>query len=179
MHGTYTLDEVADALGVPLRSAFAILSGEVVVAEVLAEDERGPVTLPRQPVPDRVPSLLLMAARGWIEQHGNPFTDGHYATSENRFLYAAESAWFDATPPPPDLRPAASDTPRKKQPIPAELRWAVWERDDFTCQDCGTRRRLSIDHVHPESLGGTLDPDNLQTLCVPCNSRKGTRLVAR
>lgn len=36
---------------------------------------------------------------------------------------------------------------------------------------------LSIDHIHPERHGGTLDEDNLQTLCRPCNSRKGSRVA--
>lgn len=68
--------------------------------------------------------------------------------------------------------------PRTKATIPTALRWEVWERDNFTCQECGIRRRLSVDHVLPESLGGTLDLDNLRTLCVPCNSRKGARVPA-
>ncbi len=63
-----------------------------------------------------------------------------------------------------------------KERIPADVRWAVWERDNFTCKHCGTRRYLSIDHIHPESLGGTLDLDNLQTLCTSCNSSKGARI---
>ncbi len=65
--------------------------------------------------------------------------------------------------------------PFKKLPIPSELRWQVWERDNFTCVHCGARRDLSVGHLKPESRGGTLDLDNLQTLCRSCNSRKGTR----
>lgn len=64
----------------------------------------------------------------------------------------------------------------KKVPIPSELRWAVWERDRFTCLHCGTRRHLSIDHVIPESKGGPATLENLQTLCKPCNSKKRDRL---
>lgn len=68
-------------------------------------------------------------------------------------------------------------TPAKnnKAVIPHCLRWQVWERDNFTCGHCGSRKNLSIDHVQPESKGGTLELDNLQTLCKPCNSRKGAR----
>jgi len=62
-----------------------------------------------------------------------------------------------------------------KELIPAELRWEVWERDNFTCKRCGSKRRLTIDHIHPESKGGKAELDNLQTLCKPCNSAKGTR----
>jgi hypothetical protein len=80
--------------------------------------------------------------------------------------------------PLPSPEPEAKPAPRRtKAVIPKELRWAVWERDDFTCLDCGTRRNLSIDHVIPESQGGPTTLDNLKTRCVPCNSRKGTRRI--
>lgn len=65
--------------------------------------------------------------------------------------------------------------PARKQPILPEIRWMVWERDNFACLHCGARRQLTVDHIIPEVLGGTLDLDNLQTLCGPCNSRKGAR----
>ena len=64
----------------------------------------------------------------------------------------------------------------KKMPIPPELRWEVWERDNFTCQHCGARRFLAVDHVFPESLGGEMTAENLQTLCKSCNSKKGARV---
>ena len=60
-----------------------------------------------------------------------------------------------------------------KVPIPPELRWKVWERDNFTCLHCGTRKNLSVDHILAESKGGLMVLENLQTLCKPCNSRKG------
>lgn len=62
-----------------------------------------------------------------------------------------------------------------KEPIPTDLRWFVWSRDDFTCQHRGSRDRRSIDHIIPESKGGNLDPANLQTLCSRCNSKKARR----
>ena len=60
-----------------------------------------------------------------------------------------------------------------KANIPPELRWAIFERDNFTCLICGSRRFLTIDHIIPESLGGETVMSNLQTLCKSCNSRKG------
>jgi 5-methylcytosine-specific restriction endonuclease McrA len=65
---------------------------------------------------------------------------------------------------------------KNKEPIPKELRWLVWERDNFTCRHCGARQFLSVDHIIPESKGGTLDIGNLQTLCCACNSRKGAKI---
>jgi 5-methylcytosine-specific restriction endonuclease McrA len=60
-----------------------------------------------------------------------------------------------------------------KEVIPAALRWEIWERDDFRCQWCGSRRFLQVDHINPESNGGLLVLENLQTLCKSCNSKKG------
>lgn len=65
--------------------------------------------------------------------------------------------------------------PRLKQPIPKELRWLIWERDNFTCHYCGSRRNLTVDHKHPEKAGGTLDSSNLLTACKTCNCRKRTK----
>ena len=65
-----------------------------------------------------------------------------------------------------------------------ELRWLcdrtvtgvfIWQRDNFTCQICGARKFLSIDHIIPENKGGKLTENNLQTLCKKCNSKKGVR----
>ncbi len=85
--------------------------------------------------------------------------------------------WRDFVPDLPELgstpQPRRDRTPKAQ--IPSALRWAIWERDNFTCQMCGSRTNLSIDHIIPESKGGTLEADNLQTLCCRCNSSKGNR----
>lgn len=77
-------------------------------------------------------------------------------------------------PKPPRITSRRPTTPKKAR-IGDDLRWDVWERDDFTCQHCGRRRHLTIDHVIPESAGGATEFANLQTLCKSCNSKKGTR----
>lgn len=64
---------------------------------------------------------------------------------------------------------------RRKQAIPDELRQRIFERDGRRCKGCGSEHGLEVDHIHPESKGGTLAEENLQTLCRPCNARKGAR----
>jgi 5-methylcytosine-specific restriction endonuclease McrA len=51
----------------------------------------------------------------------------------------------------------------------------VLRRDQNTCQYCGSRDQLTIDHVHPKSRGGKDVWENLVAACVPCNNRKGSR----
>ena len=42
---------------------------------------------------------------------------------------------------------------------------AILNRDDETCQICGTRSNLHVHHIVFRSQGGTDDHDNLITLC--------------
>lgn len=73
--------------------------------------------------------------------------------------------------------PTGNTAIASKKTIPADLRWAVFERDNFTCQECGSRRLLTADHLVPESLGGETTMPNLQTLCKSCNSKKGSKCL--
>jgi 5-methylcytosine-specific restriction endonuclease McrA len=51
----------------------------------------------------------------------------------------------------------------------------VIRRDGNHCQYCGSRERLTLDHVVPKSRGGPDTWENLVAACVPCNNRKGNR----
>ena len=63
------------------------------------------------------------------------------------------------------------DTHRRKI-----TRRAVFARDDWTCQYCGARSQLTVDHVVPRSKGGGSTWDNIVASCAPCNRRKGDAL---
>ena len=56
-------------------------------------------------------------------------------------------------------------------------RRAVFARDRFRCQYCGSQRHLTVDHVVPRSKGGSDGWENVVTSCAPCNLRKGDRLL--
>lgn len=57
-----------------------------------------------------------------------------------------------------------------------DVRKEIIDRDKY-CLCCGSYERLSIDHVIPISKGGMNVIENLQTLCVSCNSKKGNKTI--
>lgn len=50
----------------------------------------------------------------------------------------------------------------------------VFKRDGYTCVYCGSedKRKLTIDHVVPQSRGGRDTWENLVTACLNCNQEK-------
>lgn len=51
----------------------------------------------------------------------------------------------------------------------------IMKRDRHTCQYCGTKSDLTLDHVLPRSRGGEDSWENLVTACNQCNVKKGNR----
>lgn len=51
----------------------------------------------------------------------------------------------------------------------------IMRRDNFTCQYCGKKSDLTIDHVIPKSRGGEDVWENLTTACEKCNVKKGNK----
>lgn len=59
-------------------------------------------------------------------------------------------------------------TPRLKM-----SRKSILARDDHTCQYCGSKSSLTIDHVFPRHRGGETTWENLVCCCLRCNNKKG------
>ncbi|MFJ8699451.1 HNH endonuclease [Streptomyces ardesiacus] len=51
-------------------------------------------------------------------------------------------------------------------------RTRVLARDRFTCQRCGAREHLEVDHIVPVARGGSWELENLWVLCRSCHRRK-------
>lgn len=116
-----------------------------------------------------------MSVNDWILRHSDAW---HPGTRESCSHCQEMIAEFGEMPSPEAIQAAAAVHAALRQGkdyISPSLRWEVWERDNFTCQDCGTRRHLSVDHIVAESNGGTLDLANLRTLCIRCNCKKGAK----
>lgn len=73
-----------------------------------------------------------------------------------------------------DLSEPGSPRYARKE-LPDRIKRWVLERDFWTCRHCGSHRDLTVDHIVAVSIGGSDEMSNLQTLCQPCNSKKGRR----
>ena len=63
--------------------------------------------------------------------------------------------------------------------VSERIRYEVLRRDQGRCVLCGSSSgdgvRLEVDHIIPRTKGGGNEPENLQTLCAPCNRGKSNR----
>lgn len=101
----------------------------------------------------------------YTREHGE-----HYSSTWRRAFKAEHGFW-----------PQCSSTGF----IDAPGRRAIYERDDWTCQLCdgaidfdATEHadRASLDHIVPQSRGGSHDPSNLRMAHVGCNARRRDRV---
>ncbi len=54
----------------------------------------------------------------------------------------------------------------------------ILKRDNYTCQYCKSSSNfMTVDHILPKHKGGKDSWENLVAACVPCNTRKGNKLL--
>ena len=54
----------------------------------------------------------------------------------------------------------------------------ILKRDNNICQYCNSKSNLmTLDHIFPKDKGGRDSWENLVTACVPCNTKKGNKLL--
>lgn len=59
--------------------------------------------------------------------------------------------------------------------VSKRLRYEILRRDNHACRYCGATApgtKLAVDHVIPQSLGGSDKPENLVASCADCNAGK-------
>jgi 5-methylcytosine-specific restriction endonuclease McrA len=97
--------------------------------------------------------------------------------------FLARAAWEVKSPNlifqvPAHIRLTANSTERVWK-VPPVNRREILRRDLHTCQYCGSKKHLTIDHVIPRSKGGKHSWDNVVTACERCNAQKGDRTLVQ
>lgn len=74
-------------------------------------------------------------------------------------------------------KPQAGATTKRGYGHPwTKLRAQVMARDEYVCQVCASRGRLTpaseVDHIQNKATGGTDELSNLQAICKPCHKLK-------
>lgn len=78
----------------------------------------------------------------------------------------------------PTYSPISERKHKTNRDINLRMRFKIMQRDNFKCCICGRSPSttpglvLVIDHIHPWAKGGESTMENLQTLCMECNSGK-------
>ena len=66
---------------------------------------------------------------------------------------------------------------QRREPIPSDVRIAVWELYGGRCANCGIDKDLQYDHIIPVAKGGGNSAENVQLLCGDCNRQKSDHIV--
>jgi len=61
----------------------------------------------------------------------------------------------------------------------AKIRDIVLERDNFTCQICGSKEKLCVHHKIPTRLGINHDLENLITFCYSCHVKEDSKIIKK
>jgi len=69
--------------------------------------------------------------------------------------------------------------------LSSEIRKRIYQRDNYTCHYCGWQngilgrpdKPLTLDHITPQSFGGSSKDDNLVTCCFDCNVSKNDKFL--
>jgi 5-methylcytosine-specific restriction endonuclease McrA len=119
-------------------------------------------------IPDgNLTAVLREAVRCAIQKHG-----------KRRGAVKPERQGKPAVPQPP--------RPGERQPIPAAVRRAVFDRDAGQCtyvspdgHRCGSRWQLELDHVQPATLGGASTVENTRLRCKAHNTLHAEEMFGR
>jgi 5-methylcytosine-specific restriction endonuclease McrA len=63
--------------------------------------------------------------------------------------------------------------PMSRIMVQKPTRSLIYQRDDYTCQYCGSKKKLTIDHIIPKCRGGQDTWGNMVVACSSCNVKKG------
>jgi 5-methylcytosine-specific restriction endonuclease McrA len=138
-----------------------------------------------------LPRLRPASARreaGWVRRRQDRELRPAWVRPVERVGRPTDARWERRSRPRRDRPIHRAATPqgrvigRARDPLPAQLRFSILQRDGFRCRYCGRTGGdpgvvLHVDHVVPLAAGGVTREDNLRTACEECNLGKAARTV--
>lgn len=101
----------------------------------------------------------------------------YYERNRER-LVAGAVQWARDNPERAALTARLKKQRRRAAGVLTAAEWLqILDKYEHRCLACGIDGALTIDHVIPVSKGGPNMADNVQPLCGPCNSSKGTNTI--
>ncbi len=121
------------------------------------------------------PERFKEICKNYYRRHKSRST--HYYTKNKARIKAQTSEWQKKNPDKRRTYKAKRRTAKSKAggSFTAAQWLALCAKYHYRCVCCGKRRKLTTDHVIPVSKGGSSNIKNIQPLCLPCNSHKGTK----
>ncbi len=93
-------------------------------------------------------------------------------------LNADNNAWWAAHPVERSIKYQRHRTARTAEDSFTISQWrSLCTAANHRCLACGKKRKLTIDHIVPIIEGGSNRIENIQPLCKPCNSSKGSKTI--
>jgi 5-methylcytosine-specific restriction endonuclease McrA len=129
------------------------------------------------------PEKYKQTAKDWQRKNSERYKELDRKSHKENYVKNAEklkarvSAWAKKNP---DKRRAMRAKRRTAKTSAGgaytSTQWiALCDKHGNVCLCCHKKKKLTGDHVMPVSKGGSSSISNIQPLCRPCNSRKGTR----
>jgi hypothetical protein len=154
----------------------------VTIAGAFRDDLETLKCLLSHKIPDGdLAKVLHEAVRCGIEKHGKRRGMAKPERERKPAAWVPERERKLAVPKPPQ-----PPCPGERQPIPAPVKRAVWERDGGRCtyvspdgRRCQSRWRLELDHVVPARLGGSATVANLRLRCRTHNTLHAEEVYGR
>lgn len=117
------------------------------------------------------PMLTRLQADGFLVRYN---IDGKLYVQLENFVKHQDPHYREKAseiPPPP-----GKENQIKAVNVTRSQRRRILERDSYTCQACKSTEQLCVDHIMPISRGGQSDDENLQILCLSCNTKKSNKV---
>lgn len=133
------------------------------------------------------PELERERLRKWRREHPEQYKatvakNNHDSYRRNKAHHKARKLKWRKENPDRHCAAEARRRARKLGGMAVEVTREDWHkicaRYDNACAYCGTRTKLTRDHVLPLSRGGNEHPDNLVPACMSCNSSKRAKLIS-